>query len=86
METTQVSRIFLPEDGLSGSGSAKNAQSTTSPDIKAFFNMTDPDDKFPILVRHGSNPGMVSLVLRIFFSGVLHLTNLPKVVRIVCPP
>ncbi|PUU72262.1 armadillo-type protein [Tuber borchii] len=60
METTQVSRIFPPEDGPSGSGSAKNAQSTTSPDIKAFFNMTDPDDKFPILVRHGSNPGMLS--------------------------
>ena len=37
----------------------KDEDRIPTPDVKSYLQLTDPDDKFPTLVRHDDNSGLV---------------------------
>ncbi|EFR00785.1 pumilio domain-containing protein [Nannizzia gypsea CBS 118893] len=39
---------------------SKNEDRVSTPDVKSYLRMTDPDDKFPTLVRRDDNPSVLS--------------------------
>lgn len=39
----------------------KSEERMSTPDVSSYLRLTDPDDKFPTLIRRDDNPGLVSL-------------------------
>lgn len=55
------SSLFSSKNPLeSEEDKSKNEDRVSTPDVKSYLRMTDPDDKFPTLVRRDGNPSVVS--------------------------
>lgn len=46
----------------------KDQDRIPTPDVKSYLKLTDPDDKFPTLIRRDDNSGLVSEVFAAFIS------------------
>ncbi|EGE03881.1 RNA-binding protein [Trichophyton equinum CBS 127.97] len=55
------SSLFSSKNPLeSEEDKSKNEDRVSTPDVKSYLRMTDPDDKFPTLVRRDGNPSVLS--------------------------
>lgn len=63
-----TSFLFGDDDHKPTSSSVQSG--LTSPDIKSYLQLTDPDDKFPTLIRRDDNSGIVRAWLLLCVAGV----------------